>query len=209
MTFSIVAMDEGTGDLGVAVQSKVVAVGALVPFAKAGVGAVATQAVTNTALGCRSLELLTEGKEPKEVLETMLAADPGREERQVGLIDASGSAAAYTGSKCPEWAGHVVGEGYAVQGNLLVSELTLRGMVEGYQGSEGSMAYRLLRALEEGQKAGGDRRGRQSAAVLAVREGAGHGGLRGRLVDLRVDNSPEPIQELMRVLRLWEAREPD
>ncbi len=205
MTYSIVAWDEETGDLGVAVQSRTVAVGAVVPFARAGVGAVATQAVTNVNLGVSGLNRLGEGTEPKEALETILADDPGREERQVGLIDASGSAAAYTGSKCPDWAGHVVGEGYAVQGSMLVSELTLRGMVEAYLGSDGSLAYRLLRGLEEGQKAGGDRRGQQSAAVVVVREEGGPHGIGDRLVDLRVDDSPEPVRELSRILLLWES----
>ncbi len=206
MTYSIVAVDEETRDLGVAVQSKSLASGAVVPYVRAGVGAVATQAWSNPGLGPAGLRALERGLAPEVALETILAEDPGREDRQVGLLAASGAAAAYTGGNCPEWAGHVVGEGYAVQGNHLVSELTLRGMVEGFLGSEGAFAHHLIRALEGGQAQGGDRRGMQSAAVLVARKGGGPRGLSDILVDLRVDDHPSPIEELARLLMLSEAR---
>lgn len=201
-TFSIVALDPATGDLGVAVQSKFLAVGAYVPAARAGVGAIATQAYSNLSYGPRGLELLAQGLAAPEVLERLLADDPLREQRQVGIVDAQGRAAAHTGKECYSWAGHLVGEGWCCQGNILVSEETVRAMAEAFQKAQGELAERLLAALAAGQEAGGDRRGQQSAALLVVRAGGGYGGTSDRYIDLRVDDHPRPIEELARLLRL-------
>jgi len=201
-TFSIVAFDQDTGDLGVAVQSKFLAVGAAVPWARAGVGAIATQAWANLSYGPRGLDLLVQGLSAREVMAHLVEADEGRSKRQVGIVDAQGRAAAYTGQECTEWAGHVAGEGYTCQGNILVDERTVEAMAQGFEGAEGELAERLLVALLAGQEAGGDRRGRQSAALLVVREAGGYGGYIDRYVDLRVDDHPTPIQELRRLLKL-------
>lgn len=201
-TFSIVAYDPENGDLGVAVQSKFLAVGAVVPWAKAGVGAVATQAWANTTYGPEGLRLMAEGLSAQEALERLIEADEDRARRQVGMVDAHGNAAAYTGEGCFEWAGHIVGEGFACQGNILVSEETVQAMARTFEESEGELADRLVAALEAGQEAGGDSRGRQSAALLVVRQKGGYGGLNDRRIDLRVDDHPTPIQELKRLLEL-------
>jgi len=201
-TFSIVAYDRENGDLGVAVQSKFLAVGAVVPWARAGVGAVATQAWANTAYGPEGLRLMAEGLTAQEALQKLVEADEDRDRRQAGMVDACGHAAAYTGQGCFEWAGHIVGEGFACQGNILVSEETVQAMARTFEDSEGDLADRLMAALEAGQEAGGDRRGRQSAALLVVREKGGYGGLNDRWIDLRVDDHPTPIQELKRLLEL-------
>lgn len=203
-TFSIVARDQQTGELGIAVQSKFLAVGAVVPFASADVGAVATQAWANVSYGPRGLELLSQGLTAQEVVDRLVAEDEGREHRQLGVVDRYGSAAAYTGEKCMHWAGHRVGSGYACQGNILVSEATVDAMAEAYEASSAlpHLADRLVAALSAGQTAGGDSRGRQSASLYVVREKGGYGGFNDRLVDLRVDDHPEPIQELSRLLDL-------
>lgn len=201
-TFSIVAYDPETGDLGVAVESKFLAVGAVVPWAKAGVGAVATQAWANTSYGPEGLRLMAEGLSAPEALEKLIGADKDRARRQVGLVDAHGNAAAYTGEECFAWAGHIVGKGFACQGNILVSEKTVQAMARAFEESEGELADRLMAALEAGQEAGGDSRGQQSAALLVVREEGGYGGLNDRWIDLRVDDHPTPIQELKRLLEL-------
>ena len=201
-TFSIIAYDPANGDLGVAVQSKFLAVGAVVPWAKAGVGAVATQAWANTTYGPEGLRLMAKGLSAQEALEKLIEADKDRARRQVGMVDAHGNAAAYTGEGCFEWAGHIVGEGFACQGNILVSEETVQAMARTFEESEGELADRLVAALEAGQEAGGDSRGRQSAALLVVREEGGYGGLNDRWIDLRVDDHPTPIQELKRLLEL-------
>ena len=207
-TFSIVAHDPESGDLGVAVQSKFLAVGAVVPWAKAGVGAVATQSWANTAYGPEGLRLMAEGLSAQEALEKLVEADEDRDRRQAGMVDARGNAAAYTGEGCFDWAGHIVGEGggkpspFACQGNILVSEETVQAMARTFEKSEGELADRLVAALEAGQEAGGDSRGRQSAALLVVREKGGYGGFNDRYLDLRVDDHPTPIQELKRLLRL-------
>ncbi|MGA9348211.1 MAG: DUF1028 domain-containing protein [Anaerolineae bacterium] len=202
-TFSIVAYDPENGDLGVAVQSKFLSVGAVVPWAKAGVGAVATQSWANTTYGSEGLRLMAEGLSAQEALEKLVEADEGRDRRQAGMVDAHGNAAAYTGKECFAWAGHIVGEGFACQGNILVSEETVQAMARVFEDSEGELADRLVAALEAGQEAGGDRRGRQSAALLVVREKGGYGGFNDRYVDLRVDDHPTPIQELKRLLELY------
>jgi len=201
-TFSIVAYDPENGDLGVAVQSKFLAVGAVVPWARAGVGAVATQSWANTTYGPEGLRLMAEGLSAQEALRKLVEADEERAMRQAGIVDAHGNAAAYTGEECFEWAGHIVGKGFACQGNILVSEETVQAMAQAFEESEGELAERLVAALEAGQEAGGDSRGRQSAALLVVREKGGYGGFNDRYVDLRVDDHPTPIQELKRLLEL-------
>jgi uncharacterized Ntn-hydrolase superfamily protein len=201
-TFSIVAYDPENGELGIAVQSKFLAVGAVVPWAKAGVGAVATQSWANTTYGPEGLRLMAEGLSAQEALEKLVEADEGRDRRQAGMVDAHGNAAAYTGEGCFEWAGHIVGEGFACQGNILVSEETVQAMARAFEKSAGELSDRLVAALEAGQEAGGDSRGRQSAALLVVREKGGYGGFNDRYVDLRVDDHPTPIQELKRLLEL-------
>ena len=201
-TFSIVALDPRTEELGVAVQSKFLAVGAIVPWARAGVGAVATQAMANFTYGPRGLDLMSRGKTAEEAVEVLISSDDEREHRQVGVVDARGRAATFTGSECFEWAGGLTGEHYAAQGNILVGRETVEAMAETFEVTAGDLAGRLLRALDAGQAAGGDSRGKQSAALLVVREGGGYGGNNDRLLDLRVDDHPEPIGELMRIREL-------
>ena len=202
-TFSIAARDPETGDLGVAVESKFFAVGAVVPWARAEVGAIATQASANTTFGPRGLALLQTGLDPAAVLDSLLAADPGRDRRQVGIVDARGRAQSYTGSGCQAWAGHRCGANYAVQGNILAGEPVVEAMERAFLGARGGLAGRLLAALEAGQAAGGDSRGQESAALLVVRAGAGYGGFSDRYCDLRVDDHPRPIEELRRLYILW------
>jgi len=205
-TFSIVAFDPATGELGVAVESKYFGVGSVVPWARAGVGAVATQARGKMSFGPDGLRLMESGKSPREALDTLLADDPFRAERQVGMIDAKGRTAAHTGAECLEFAGHREGKNYTVQGNLLAGEKVLTAMADAYeeaQKKEGSeLADWLLAALQAGQAAGGDRRGQQSAALLVVLAGAGPGGDNDRYMDLRVEDSPKPIDELARLRAL-------
>lgn len=201
-TFSIVARDPENGDLGVAVQSKFLAVGAVVPWARAGVGAVATQAWANTAYGSESLRLMAAGWSARETLDHLVGLDSNAAQRQVGLVDARGRAAAFTGEKCFDWAGHVFGDGYTCQGNILVSEDTVRAMADTFEGTDGSLVDRLVAALMAGQAAGGDSRGRQSAALLVVRTAGGYDGRNDRFIDLRVDDHPTPIAELARILEL-------
>lgn len=202
-TFSVVGFDPETGDLGVAVQSKFFAVGAVVPWAEAGVGAVATQAFGNTTFGPRGLALLKEDLSVEGVLKTLLDDDPDRERRQVGIVDASGRSAAFTGDSCLVWAGHRTGLGFAVQGNILVSEETVDAMATAFVETDGILGERLMRAIEAGQAAGGDSRGMQSAAILIVREGGGYGGFNDVYCDLRVDDHEDPIAELRRIFDMW------
>jgi len=201
-TFSIVARDPETGDLGVAVQSKFLAVGAVVPWAKAGVGAVATQAWANTAFGPEGLALMEQGLSAQEALDRLVAADDDAAHRQVGMVDARGNAATFTGAQCLPWAGGRTGPGYACQGNILVSEDTVIAMAETFEATKGGLWDRLVAALAAGQEAGGDSRGQQSAALLVVREKGGYGGRNDRFIDLRVDDHPAPIDELKRLLGL-------
>ena len=198
-TFSIVGFDPETDSLGVAVQSKFLAVGSVVPWASAGVGAVATQAMANYNYGPHGLELMARGKTADETVEGLTLADEDREHRQVGAVDARGRAATFTGSECFEWAGGVTGEYFAAQGNILVGDETVEAMARTYTETQKDLATRLLSALDAGQAAGGDSRGKQSAALLVVREGGGYGGDNDRVVDLRVDDHPDPIKELMRI----------
>lgn len=209
-TFSIVAADPDTGEVGVAVQSKYFAVGAVVPWARSGVGAAATQAAGVAAYGARALEALARGLGPEEALAEVLAADERRETRQLGLVAADGRAAAWTGSECLSWAGHEVGDGFAVQGNILAGEQVVSEMARAFRDARGALADRLLAALVAGQEAGGDVRGQQSAALLVERLGAASEtrDALDRVVDLRVDDHPEPIAELGRLLGIhhrWAA----
>lgn len=201
-TFSIVAANPETGEVGVAVQSKFLAVGSVVPWAKANVGAVATQSWANTAYGPEGLELLEKGLSPEEVIDKLIADDPGRSLRQVAVINANGEASAFTGHECYDWAGHKIGKHHSCQGNILVSEKTVSEMSRAFEESEGSLAERLLTAISAAQQAGGDSRGKQSAAVYVLQEGAGYGGYNDVKVDLRVDDHPEPIEELKRLYEL-------
>ena len=203
-TFSIVACDRATGMWGVAVQSKFPAVGAMVPFAEAGVGAVATQAAANMSWGPNGLMMFREGVSARDAVRRLVEADPGREERQLGVVDARGEAAAFTGKKCMEWAGHEVGDGFTCQGNILFGPAVVRAMARSYESTPGDIADRLLAALLAGQREGGDRRGVQSAALLVVRKGAGYGGGSDRWIDLRVDDHPAPIEELRRIFQVYD-----
>jgi uncharacterized Ntn-hydrolase superfamily protein len=198
-TFSIVAFDPETDSLGVAVQSKFLAVGSVVPWARAGVGAVATQAMANYNYGPHGLDLMSEGNSAEQTVQALTSADENREHRQVGIVDALGRTSTFTGSECFDWAGGVTGEHYAAQGNILVGRETVEAMASTYEQTDGDLAARLLSALDAGQGAGGDSRGKQSAALLVVREGGGYGGDNDRVVDLRVDDHPEPIRELIRI----------
>jgi uncharacterized Ntn-hydrolase superfamily protein len=201
-TFSIVACDLEAREWGVAVQSKFLAVGPVVPWAEAKVGAIATQAYANTSYGPRGLELLRSGLSAQEALERLISEDDEREHRQVGIVDAQGRAAAFTGEECYEWAGHTVREGFTCLGNILAGEAVVQEMAEAFSKTEGPLAERLIAALRAGQQAGGDRRGQQSAALLVVKEKGGYGGFTDRLIDLRVDDHPQPIEELARLLNL-------
>ena len=198
-TFSIVACDPATGELGVAVQSRVPAVGAICPYARAGVGAIATQAWAETSFGPRGLDLLADGATPQEAIDELIGGDDQPQRRQLAIVDPSGAVANYTGEQCQAWAGGRTGEHYAVQGNILTGEEVVDAMASALEETEGVLAERLLAALEAGQAAGGDRRGRQAAALLVVREGWGYGGYDDRLRDLRVDDHPTPIAELRRI----------
>ena len=203
-TFSIVAYDPKNQEWGVAVQSKFLGVGAVVPAAKAGIGAVATQSYANLMYGPDGLKMMDEGSAAKETIEFLTAADDGRDQRQVGMIDKNGQSFAYTGAGCSDWAGHLIGEGYACQGNILVPG-TIEAMATRFEEAregEGELADWLVESLLAGQEAGGDSRGRQSAAVLVVREGGGYGGNNDRYLDLRVDDHPMPIKELKRILAI-------
>ncbi|MEE9234582.1 MAG: DUF1028 domain-containing protein [Candidatus Acidoferrales bacterium] len=201
-TFSIAAYDPQTGDLGVAVASKFPAVGAMVPWARAGVGAVATQAAANLEFGPKGLEMMQLGFSAQEALDQLIENDSRRHDRQVGLVDAEGRAAAWTGSNCFAFAGHIVGQNYTVQGNILSGREVIEAMSEAFTRAPGPLAERLLAALEAGDATGGDRRGKQSAALLVVREGAGYGGANDRWIDLRVDDHSEPVAELRRLFDL-------
>ena len=203
-TFSIAACDPETGEVGVAVQSKFIAVGSVVPWARAGVGAVATQSFANVTYGPRGLKLLQEGKSPTEAIKLLTTDDLNREKRQVGIISADGSSAHYTGKECFSWAGGKSGKNFTAQGNILAGEEVITAMAESFTGSAGKapLAQRLIDALAAGQEAGGDRRGKQSAALLVVRKNWGYGGDNDRFRDLRVDDHEHPIRELERIYRI-------
>ena len=200
MTFSLVACDPDAAQWGVAVQSKFLAVGSVVPWAEAGVGALATQAYANPRYGPDGLALLRQDLPAAAVVERLVAADEGRDERQLGVVDRNGESASYTGPACHEWAGHRNGECCAAQGNNLVSRETVDALAETFEASRGSsLARRLLEALAAAQAAGGDRRGQQSAALLIVQRDGGYGALSDLLCDLRVDDHEHPIDELRRI----------
>ena len=204
MTFSIVARGADGTSFGVAVASKFLAVGAAVPAAEAGIGAIATQAHANLAFRPEGLAQLRAGRRAQLTLDTMLAADDERESRQVGIVDAAGAAATFTGTECHPWAGGVTGDGYAIQGNILVGQQVVDAMEQAWLASDPAepLARRLLAALTAGDEAGGDRRGRQSAAMLVVTPEGGYGGGSDVLVDLRVDDYPAPVFGLSRLLDL-------
>jgi uncharacterized Ntn-hydrolase superfamily protein len=195
-TFSIVAYDPQENAWGVAVASKFMAVGAVVSWAQAGAGAVATQSFAKMGFGPGGLALMAQGKSARETLDALLAADPGREDRQVGIVDAQGGAAAHTGSKCFSWAGHVLGEGFTCQGNILTGPEVLDAMAATYISTPGELADRLIAALVAGDTAGGDRRGKQAAAIVVVRPNGGYGNDTDRYLDLRVDDDPDPVNRL-------------
>lgn len=207
-TYSIVAFDPQTGDLGVAVQSKFFGVGSVVPWAEAGVGAIATQSYANTTFGPKGLELLKKGHSASETLALISDQDKALAFRQVGIVDAQGKAVAFTGQKCNGYAGHIIENTYSIQGNLLASKKVLTSMKESYliikhpNGDPVSFADRLVNALEGAQSQGGDKRGKQSAALLVVRKNGGYAGLNDRFIDIRVEDHPEPIKELKRLLEL-------
>lgn len=205
-TFSVVGFDPATGDLGVAVQSKFFGVGSVVPWAKAKVGAIATQSYANVAYGPDGLALLASGRSAKETLKQLTDVDDRRDSRQAGIVDAKGVSASFTGAKCNAWAGHREGTNFCVQGNILASEDVVKAMAAAFETArlvEGSeLADWLMASLEAGQAAGGDSRGKQSAALLVVREKSGYGNVNDRYIDLRVEDHPEPIIELSRLLEM-------
>ncbi|MBA2568468.1 MAG: DUF1028 domain-containing protein [Actinobacteria bacterium] len=205
-TYSIVAGDLEAGQWGVAVQSKFLSVGSVVPWAEPEVGAIATQAYANPRYGPNGLALLREGKSAQEAVDELTAADEGREHRQLGIVDGQGRAATYTGEKCYDWAGGRTGAGYAAQGNILVSTETVDALVETFEGSGGRpLAERLLDCLAAAQAAGGDKRGQQSASLLIVERDGGYAKLSDTAVDLRVEDHQRPIEELQRIYRLHQA----
>jgi uncharacterized Ntn-hydrolase superfamily protein len=219
-TYSIVAYDSVTGDLGVVVQSKFPNVGGLVPWAKAGVGAVATQSLANTDFGTKGLELMAGGATAEAAMRAVMKSDTMLGDRQVGMVDARGNSASFTGERTFDWAGGrvgapsgagsvsggkgqvIAGRTYAAQGNIIVDDRTVRSMAESFERSRGHLADRLMAALKAGQAGGGDKRGMQSAAMLVVRKHGGYLGLDDRLVDIRVYDAKDPIAELERLLAL-------
>lgn len=208
-TFSIAALDPDTGDLGVATQSKYLAVGSVVPWVRFNAGAIATQAWANASFGPRGLGLLEQDVGAIDTLERLIESDSGRQSRQVGVVDVDGTAAAFTGTACQEWAGHVTGPGYVCLGNILTGEGVVAAMAEAFEApGEEEFPAKLLAVLTAGQEAGGDRRGRQSAALLVAREGGGCGGTSDFLVDLRVDDHADPIEELKRLYLLHGRLDP-
>jgi uncharacterized Ntn-hydrolase superfamily protein len=206
-TYSIVAFDPQTGDMGVAVQSHWFSVGTIVSWGEAGVGVIATQSFVNASFGPRGLELLKKGKSPQEVVDELIKSDEGRDFRQLAVLDSKGRAASFTGSKCIQPAGNIVGENFSVQANLMLNDKVWPAMAESFKNSKGPLAERMLDALEAAEKSGGDIRGKQSAALLVVR-GKSTGNIwEDRLVDLRVDGHSEPLAELRRLLTVHRAYE--
>jgi uncharacterized Ntn-hydrolase superfamily protein len=201
-TYSLVACDLERAEWGVVTQSKFLAVGSVVPWAEAEVGAVATQSYANPRYGPDGLALLRQGLSAEEVVRRLTDADDGREERQLGIVDTAGRGATFTGSGCHDWAGGRTGEGFAAQGNILVSGETVDALTETFETATGPLAERLLAALAAAQAAGGDKRGQQSAALLVVRKDGGYAGLSDTLVDLRVDDHEAPVEELQRLYGL-------
>ncbi len=204
-TFSIVACDTLRGEVGVAVASKFLAVGSVVPFAEEGVGAVASQAFGNPNFGQIALKMLKEGASPDSIIRYLSSIDTLFDRRQVGIVSAKGQSASWTGKSCISYAGHKNGFCYAIQGNILVGDTVLKAMETAFIESEGEdLPERLIKALEAGDLAGGDARGRQSAALLVMRKNGGYAGLWDKYVDIRVDDHPDPIPELKRIYALWQ-----
>jgi uncharacterized Ntn-hydrolase superfamily protein len=201
-TFSIVAYDSDEKSWGVAVASKHIAIGAYVPYARSGIGAVATQSFTNLSFGPKGLELLSEDKSAKEVLEILLKTDQHPELRQIGIVDSKGNAASFTGEQCVVWAGEIIGKGYAIQGNMLAGESVLLDMENAFLSAEGELSEKLYSALAAGEKAGGDKRGKQSASLLVVKDTTFNGIQTDHYIDLRVDDHAHPVKELGRLLHL-------
>jgi uncharacterized Ntn-hydrolase superfamily protein len=212
MTFSIVARDPVSSELGIAVASKFLAAGAVVPWARADVGAIATQALANVRYGPHGLDLLATGLSAAEALDRLTGPDADADQRQAGIVDAAGGAATHTGPACIPWAGGRTAPGVAVQGNILAGPAVVDAMLDAFLGGSGRLAERLVSALLAGDRAGGDARGRQSAAVLVVRAEGGYLGLDDRAIDLRVDDHADPVPELARILAihrlLWDAADP-
>jgi len=201
-TFSIVACDLAESAWGVAVASKFPAVGAVVPWSQAGVGGVATQSFANTSFGPRGLEMMAAGLGAEQVLKKLLADDSEREQRQVGLVDARGQAATFTGAKCFAWAGGLSGSGYAIQGNILAGEAVIQAMEKTFLATRGDLPARLYAALLSGDRAGGDRRGRQSAAIYVAKPKGGYGEFNDRWMDYRVDDHQDPVPRLGELIEL-------
>lgn len=202
MTFSIIGFDPVTKELGIAVQSKFLAVGSVVPWAKSGVGAIATQSYANPSYGPEGLKLMEEGKSAQETLDILIENDKGSPLRQVGIMDGKGNAAIFTGEDCHDWAGGRVGLHCVAQGNILVGEATVDALIDTFEEETGTLSERLLAALDAGQAAGGDRRGMQSAAIYVVKEKGGYLQANDRYVDLRVDEHVNPIKELKRIYNI-------
>lgn len=205
-TFSIIARDPATGELGMAVQSKTLAVGSRTITIKGGVAVIAHQSSSNPMYGSLGLELLGAGMSPQQALDMMIRGDEGRDSRQVAILDATGRTAAWTGTGASEWKGHSCGTNYCAQGNILVGQAVVDGLARTFEASTGSLAERLLAAMDAGQAAGGDQRGTQSAALVIAKPLAGAAGFGDRVVDLRVDDSRAPLVELRRLLNMFRAR---
>ena len=200
MTFSIVAYDPAEESWGVGVASKFLGVGGVVNWAQARAGAVATQAYCKIDFGPDGLALLAQGKSAAETLEILLKDDPKREDRQVGIVDRNGGTAAHTGKQCFDWAGHIVGEGFSCQGNILAGQQVVAAMAEAYKSASGELADRLVAALLAGDEAGGDRRGKQGAGVLVKKINGGYGGDNPHYLDCRIDDDPEPVKKLQKLV---------
>ena len=205
-TFSIVGRDPATGELGIAVQSRAFRAAAIVTYAKAGVGAIATQAAANQSYGPEGLALLEQGLSPEEVVGQLTGADEGRDRRQLAVIDARGRVKAYTGSGTSDWAGHIEGENYSVQGNILAGEAVVREMARAFEAHEGLLAERFMAALDAGEAAGGDARGKQSGGILIVKPIGDSGRTTDRWIDVRVDDHPTPFVEIRRLMNMAVAR---
>ena len=206
-TYSIVARDDVTGELGVAVQSHWFSVGSIVSWAEAGVGAIATQSLVNVSLGPRALDLLKQGKTAQEAMDILLAKDEGRDFRQVAIIDVRGNVAVHTGTKCIADAGNIKGKNYSVQANMMLNNKVWPAMSQAFEESSGPLAERMLAALKAAETAGGDIRGQQSAAILVVRGQATGNIWEDRLIDLRVEDHPKAVEEIERVLKVYRAYE--
>ncbi|MFK5891593.1 MAG: DUF1028 domain-containing protein [Pseudomonadota bacterium] len=202
MTFSIIGFDKDNGDLGIAVHSKFPNVRATIPFAQAGIGAIATQSYCNTSFGPKGLDLLKNGATPQQTVDILIQNDPDKDYRQLGIIDAKGNSANYTGAKCFDFSGAFIGNNFSVQGNVLAGESVIKEMANGFMQQQGSLTKKLMNALLKGQNAGGDRRGQQSAALLVVRKNAGYGGFDDLYVDISVYDHIQPIKELYRLYQI-------